>query len=260
MLAVLPLLICTYRLTTAPPSVQWLMSLQNTGSHTWYTANRPSTVALFRVVATDNAFNEGSDDSDSVFTIESPPGGLAPTTLRDFDMPGSQPFEAGILNPPEACSPCHGGYDQNVEPYYNWQGSMMAQASLDLLFEANMTIANQDAPDSGDICLRCHLPRGWLQGRSVPTDGSQMLITDNSGVACDFCHRLVDPFYDPGQSPAADQAILAALSNPPSAFGTGMAVIDPTRRPAWTVSRRHRRSPDSGIALPPRGGTVRHLP
>ena len=204
------------------------MSLQNTGSHTWYTANRPSTVAIFRVVATDNAFNEGSDDSDGVFTIESPPGGLAPTTLRDFDMPGSQPFEAGILNPPEACSPCHGGYDEAVEPYYNWQGSMMAQASLDLLFEANMTIANQDAPDSGDICLRCHLPRGWLQGRSVPTDGSQMLVTDNSGVACDFCHRLVDPFYDPGQSPAEDQAILAALSNPPSAFGTGMAVIDPT--------------------------------
>ena len=148
--------------------------------------------------------------------------------MRDFDLPGTQPFESGILNPPEACAVCHGGYDRNVEPYYNWQGSMMAQASIDLLFEANMVIANQDAPDSGDICLRCHLPRGWLQGRSVPTDGSQMLSTDESGVACDFCHRLVDPFFDPLENPAEDGAILAALSFPASDFGIGMATIDPT--------------------------------
>jgi len=91
-----------------------------------------------------------------------------------------------------------------------------------------MAIANQDAPDSGDLCLRCHLPRGWLEGRSVPTDGSQMLDTDMSGVACDFCHRLVDPFYDPGVNPPEDQGILDELSDPPSDFGNGMAVIDPT--------------------------------
>ena len=199
----------------------------STTTHTWYPANRPTVVALFRVVATDNAFNEGHDDSDAVFTIESPPGGIAPTTLRDFDQPGSQPFEAGTLNPPEACSPCHGGYDNSAEPYFNWQGSMMAQASLDMLFQANMVIANQDAPDSGDMCLRCHLPRGWLQGRSIPTDGSQMLISDESGVSCDFCHRLVDPIADPS-NPSEDTAILAALSFPGTEFGNGMAVIDPT--------------------------------
>jgi hypothetical protein len=91
-----------------------------------------------------------------------------------------------------------------------------------------MAIANQDAPDSGDLCLRCHLPRGWLQGRSVPTDGSQMLDTDKIGVACDFCHRLVDPIYDPGANPVEDAAILAALSMPASNFANGMATIDPT--------------------------------
>jgi hypothetical protein len=202
--------------------------LPNSGTHTWFPANRPTVQAVFRVEATDNAFNKAHDDSDGVFTIESPPGGIVPTTLRDFDQPGSQPFEAGILNPPEACAPCHGGYDTAVEPYYNWQGSMMAQASLDMLFEANMVIANQDAPDSGDLCLRCHLPRGWLQGRSVPTDGSQMLPTDKSGVSCDFCHRLVDPIFDPSENPSEDQAILAALSFPGTEFGNGMSVIDPT--------------------------------
>ena len=202
--------------------------LSNSGSHTWYPANRPTTQALLRIIATDNAFNEGQDDSDAVFIIESPPGGLAPTTLRDFDQPGSQPFEAGILNPPEACSPCHGGYDTAVEPYYNWRGNMMSQASRDLLMLATMAVGNQDAPDSGDICLRCHFPRGWLQGRSVPTDGSQMLSTDRSGVACDFCHRLVDPIYDPGVNPAEDEAILADLRFPATTFGNGMATIDPT--------------------------------
>ena len=205
-----------------------MLGLSNSGSHTWFPANRPTTQALFRVIATDNAFNTNQDDSDGVFTIESPPGGIAPTTLRDFDQPGTQPFETGILNPPEACVACHGNYDPDVEPYRNWQGSMMAQASLDPLFKANMAIANQDAPDSGDMCLRCHLPRGWLQGRSVPTDGSAMLVTDESGVACDFCHRLVDPIFDPSQNPAEDQDILALLSFPGTEFGNGMAVIDPT--------------------------------
>ncbi len=200
----------------------------NAGAYTWFPPNRPSTLARVRIVAIDNAFNAGSDTSDAVFTINAPPGGHAPTTLRDFDMPGTQPFEASILNPPGACSPCHGNYDAAVEPYANWQGSMMSQASRDLLFEANMAIANQDAPDSGDLCLRCHILRGWLRGRSVPTDGSQILASDHDGVSCDLCHRLVDPFYDPGQNPAEDQAILAGLVLPPTNFGNGMSVIDPT--------------------------------
>jgi hypothetical protein len=218
------------------------IGLANTGSHMWFPANRPTITAVILVVAVDNAFNEGQDESDAVFTVESPPGGLAPTTLRDFDQPGSQPFEAGILNPPEACAVCHGNYDANVEPYFNWQGSMMSQASRDVLFMANMVIANQDAPDSGDLCLRCHLPRGWLQGRSVPTDGSQMLPTDESGVSCDFCHRLVDPIYDPLANPPEDEGILAGLSNPASDFGNGMATIDPTgarRGPFLNASTGH---------------------
>jgi hypothetical protein len=204
------------------------LGLSNTGEYTWFPANRPTTEAILRVEAIDNAFNVGYDDSDGVFTIESPPGGVIPTTLRDFDQPGSQPLEAGILNPPEACEVCHGNYNADVEPFFNWQGTMMSQASRDLLFEALMAIANQDAPDSGDLCLRCHIPRGWLQGRSVPTDGSQMLATDKSGVACDYCHRLVDPIYDPAENPPQDEAILAALRFPASEFGNAMGTIDPT--------------------------------
>ena len=203
------------------------LGLANSGEHEWFPANRPTSQAILLIVAFDNVFNSGQDQSDAAFTIISPPGGIVPTTLRDFDMPGSQPFEAGTLNNPGACAVCHANYDKNVEPYRNWQGSMMSQASRDVLFKANLVIANQDAPDSGDLCLRCHLPRGWLRGRSVPTDGSAMLPTDMSGVSCDLCHRLVDPIAS-DENPVEDAAVLAALSFPGSEFGNGMYIVDPT--------------------------------
>jgi hypothetical protein len=203
------------------------LALANTGEYEWFPANRPTDEAILLIVALDSAFNSGQDESDAAFSIISPPGGIAPTTLRDFDMPGSQPFEAGTLNDPEACAVCHADYDENVEPFRNWQGSLMAQASLDVLFKANMVIANQDAPDSGDLCLRCHFPRGWLRGRSIPTDGSAMLPTDTRGVSCDLCHRMVDPIASE-ENPVEDAAILDALSFPGSWFGNGMYVVDPT--------------------------------
>ena len=203
------------------------LGLPNVSSRTVYVPNRPTIVGLVRVRATDNAGNAAFDDSDAAFSVTASPVGIAPTTLRDFDLTGSQPFEAGTLNDPSYCATCHGNYDPASEPYFNWQGSMMAHASIDPLFEACMAVANQDAPDSGDLCLRCHTPNGWVRGRSVPTDGSQMLSGDKVGVSCDMCHGLVDPFYEAG-NPVEDQAILAALSSPPDTFGNGTFVLDPT--------------------------------
>ena len=87
-----------------------------------------------------------------------------PTTLRDFDMPGTQPNTGDPLNTPSSCAGCHGNYNRAVEPYFNWQGSMMAYASIDPLFLAALDVANRDAPESGDLCLRCHMSAGWLEG------------------------------------------------------------------------------------------------
>jgi PKD repeat protein len=161
----------------------------------------------------------------------------APTTLNDFTLPGSQPGQSGNLEHPSKCDNCHGGYDQAVEMAFNWRGSMMAQAARDPLFYACLAIANQDAPESGDLCIRCHSPAGWLEGRSTPTDGSALNNNDREGVQCDFCHKLVkpssigtnpypnDPDYTADTYPQ-DQSYLATLLEIPLTSANGMYITD----------------------------------
>jgi len=174
------------------------------------------------------------------------------TTLNDFFLPGSQPNQSGSFNSmPNNCG-CHGGYDIAVEPMHNWRGSMMSQAQRDPLYLAALTIANQDAEFSGDLCIRCHSPRGWLSGRSTPTDGSSLTADDREGVYCEFCHRAVKPSqigvnpypnnleYTNNTYPA-DQTYLAQLTqtnNLPDSSANGMYLIDEddTRRGPYTES------------------------
>jgi len=131
----------------------------------------------------------------------------SPTPVKNdphVRMPGTQPAPEGnvSLEGPNRCLNCHSGYDQAVEPGYNWQGSMMAQAARDFLFWACMTVAAQDSiwavgnPNACDICLRCHFPKGWVEGRSDPVNASLMTGDDYDGVQCDFCHRAFDPFFE----------------------------------------------------------------
>lgn len=179
--------------------------------------------------------------------------GQAPTSLADFELPGSQPLQSGNLEHPDKCDNCHGGYNEAVEPAFNWRGSMMAQAARDPFFYACMAVANQDAPDVGDLCIRCHSPAGWLEGRSLPTDGSALNNNDREGVQCDFCHKLVKPTpldvnpypgdadYFSGTYPD-DQAYLALLSQIPSTSANGMYVADgnnPKRGPFLDAAARH---------------------
>ncbi|WP_163714396.1 T9SS type A sorting domain-containing protein [Mangrovibacterium lignilyticum] len=157
------------------------------------------------------------------------------TTLNDFFMPGSQPGDSGNIEHPDKCDNCHGGYDQAVEPAFNWRGSMMAQAMRDPLFLACLAVANQDAPQSGDLCIRCHAPDGWLNGRSTPTDGSALNSNDREGVQCDFCHKLVKPSaigINPFPNDAAytsgtyqsDQDYLGTITMIPPQSGNGMYI------------------------------------
>lgn len=118
-------------------------------------------------------------------------------------MPGTQPppENAPDVESPGRCTNCHGGFNTAVEPAFNWKGSMMAQAGRDFLFWSCLTVAAQDSiyaigrPNATDICLRCHMPDGWLAGRSDPTNGSSMTGADFDGVSCDACHSMFDPFF-----------------------------------------------------------------
>ena len=114
---------------------------------------------------------------------------VAPT---DVQLPGTQPGQVN-LEAPNKCDNCHGGYNNAVEPNFNWRGSMMANAARDPIFWATVAISEQDFNGSGDICLRCHTPPGWTAGRSTPTDGSGLAAADGEGVTCDSCHKMTNP-------------------------------------------------------------------
>jgi hypothetical protein len=131
---------------------------------------------------------------------------------------------------------------------------MMAQAARDPFFYACMAISNQDVPESGDLCIRCHSPAGWLEGRSIPTDGSALNNNDREGVQCDFCHKLLmpsplgvnpfpgDPNYTADTYPQ-DQTYLATLSHIPGSSSNGMYVADASnakRGPFFDAAARHK--------------------
>lgn len=133
--------------------------------------------------------------------------GWTPVPVKDdplVRMPGTQPApeNSADIESPKRCTNCHGGYNQTIEPTFNWQGSMMAQSARDFLFYACMTTAAQDAiwavgtPNAVDMCERCHFPKGWAEGRSDPPNASLMTGDDFDGVQCDLCHSMFDPFFE----------------------------------------------------------------
>ena len=117
------------------------------------------------------------------------------TIPTDLQMPGTQAGELTFdLDPATGCTTCHGNITVGTLPGRNWKGSMMAHSSRDPLFWAAMAVAEQDVPGSGDLCLRCHAPTGWLEDRSTPTDGSALVAPEDAwGVSCDVCHRVTNP-------------------------------------------------------------------
>ena len=113
-------------------------------------------------------------------------------------MPGTQPGQVIDLESDKQCMSCHAGSVYEME---HWNGSMMAQAARDPIYWAGLTVAAQDAiwalgtPNAADICVKCHFPQGWLDGRSDPVNASLMRGEDYDGVNCKTCHYMYDPFY-----------------------------------------------------------------
>jgi hypothetical protein len=140
-------------------------------------------------------------------------------------MPGTQPGQVA-LQAPTRCLNCHAGYDSAVEPGFNWQGSMMAQAARDFLFWSCFTVSAQDSiwavgtPNATDICERCHFPKGWLEGRSDPTNASLMTGADYDGVQCDFCHRMWGTIDDQDWALYWDETNASGTPSQPAADAT----------------------------------------
>ncbi len=152
---------------------------------------------------------------------------LIATQPADFVQPGTQPSPAELDDflDPIQCAQCHGGYRPSADaPSDAWVTSIMAQSARDPLMRAAASIANADAASSGETCIRCHAPVGWLGGRSTGGDFANLEAGDLQGVTCNLCHRMLDPI-DRAGAPAADAAILAALDQT-GTRPTGRCLLD----------------------------------
>jgi len=147
---------------------------------------------------------------------------LCALCAESIKLPGTQPMEhkfefRAVTN----CMMCHAETPNGKnDPFFSWQGGMMAQAARDPGFRAALAVANQDQPGSGEFCIRCHSPRGWLEGASAVTDGSALTNDYLNGVSCDVCHHLVDPFSDDAKK---------LVQSVPPGYGNGMMVVNPER-------------------------------
>jgi hypothetical protein len=148
----------------------------------------------------------------------------------DFLLPGTQPGQIGaeVIGPSVTCSGCHANYDVANSPGDTWKGSLMAQSGRDPLFFAQMTTANQDVPNVGTFCMRCHVPNSFQSGHALDVDGSTLDDYDRDGVSCHLCHTMVDPLFIPGISPDEDAAALAQHAAVPQHYANAMFVLDPT--------------------------------
>ncbi|MEE9384161.1 MAG: hypothetical protein V3V08_12185 [Nannocystaceae bacterium] len=105
---------------------------------------------------------------------------------------------ASPLDPSKECDSCHlfSNRPQKAdEPNYSpgaWVGSMMANASRDPVFWAGVAVAHQDAPGETEICIRCHSPRAFLEGRGAAIAIHELQPQDHDAVACDLCHRMIE--------------------------------------------------------------------
>ena len=128
-----------------------------------------------------------------------PAAPIVGSTGNDFKLPGTLPN--GLTQPLVSASNCTGCHVSEITD--NYVGSMMGNSARDPLFRAALQVANQDAGNGGELCIRCHVPNAWLNGRSTPTTGSAIIAADMQGVSCSVCHRLTAPYAINGE-PARD--------------------------------------------------------
>lgn len=201
-----------------------------------------------RVVHSQDA--NGNGIADRVEQPGTQPNTVLPAAGADFDIDAQ-------IRPATECMGCHNTLGVASHPFPAWGGSMMANSARDPVFWAQLDVAEADeAADANlvgarDLCLRCHIPKGWLEGRSSggpqhadKLRGMGMQQDDLFGVQCAHCHRLVD--RDAAALDAVDLNMTNGLNTNPDAelrtpptYGNGMYVVDrvDVRRGPFTSSQ-----------------------
>lgn len=144
---------------------------------------------------------------------------LAALFAAQVNLPGTQPNELGLPPEPSSACNCHLSFAPTTftEPGQTYKTSPMALSGRDPLFRAALKVAFNDRPNASDLCIRCHVPVGWLSGRSEPGDGSLLTDEDLESVTCDMCHRHVP------------------TATPPQLIGSGQYTIS---NETWKRARR----------------------
>jgi len=140
-------------------------------------------------------------------------------------LPGTQPGTVDSVAPGGAagCATCHSTQSPSREVgiFGDWSGSMMAHSARDPVFYAALAVANKysavTGDNTGEYCIRCHSPTGWLAARSEDITAGSLRGTDLDGVQCDYCHRAVDPLHP-------DSTVLPTVFPVPG-YGNGMHMV-----------------------------------
>src|SRR5713101_9059097 len=135
-------------------------------------------------------------------------------------LPGTQPGQVAPADSVGICAQCHQtqpGTGNNITTIFSdWRGSMMAHSAHDPIFFAALAVANKYNDVSGEFCIRCHSPTGWLAGHSKNPDGIDLTGSDFDGVQCDYCHRSANPLLP-------DSTVPIVMQIP--GFGNGMHAV-----------------------------------
>ena len=119
----------------------------------------------------------------------------------------ASPTNANELNHPletvVSCQACHlfgnpaAFQGEPVIAPGGWAGTMMGNSARDPVFWAGLAVAAQDDPDDTELCVRCHIPRAYLDGRGSITAIDEMTVNEREGISCDLCHRMIDDQVTP---------------------------------------------------------------
>ena len=139
-------------------------------------------------------------------------------------LPGTQPGTVNGVDNVLICRNCHNSAiaSRPVTIYTDWAGSMMAHSARDPVFLASLAAVNKyngvTGNATGEYCIRCHSPTGWLAGHSEDFTGMSLTATDFDGVQCDYCHRAIDPLHPDSTAPP--------LTFPVPGYGNAMMVAE----------------------------------